>query len=530
MDQQNLQNNWNLTSKTRVILATIAVLALLSVKLLFFYIMAVNEVDVLPLARQYADPTWIPGDWYLNQPAGYRQLFQALFGRLIVSLGFLSGSIVGRFICYSLVASGLVLIGRKLGLNLFSLLLGVSLFLLRQSAAAGEWLVGGLETKAVAYGLILLAIGLMLSRRYRLMALMLGLATSFHILVGAYAFLTVLGWFILRRKTRFPSMQEFGLILLIYLAASAFGLKSVIEQLLSPTPTGALTPSFFYVFIRLPHHLNPLSWPFTWWVIPLIYLVILVGSVRVIWLNRPSKELSEPYTARIELFEFTLISLVPFILGLVIAPFDSQGRLLQYYPFRLGDVMLPLNTCLLFACAVQPILTGKRKLWALLGVLCLLLTMTFVPKSSRLPIIFQSLSQFPGQQQEVNPQWKDMCNWIRNNTQKDAVIVSAPAELNNFSWLTERATVAKFKLLPQSKAGILNWSERMRDLSGDFAIANPLSSLKGQLLSDGYNRLTTNQAKTLIAKYQASYLVTRIQHQLDLPIAYRNQSYVLYKK
>jgi len=51
----------------------------------------VNEVDILPLAKQYADPTWISGDWYLNQPPGYR-LLQALFGRLVVIWGVLATS------------------------------------------------------------------------------------------------------------------------------------------------------------------------------------------------------------------------------------------------------------------------------------------------------------------------------------------------------------------------------------------------------------------------------------------------------
>jgi hypothetical protein len=32
-----------------------------------------------------------------------------------------------------------------------------------------------------------------------------------------------------------------------------------------------------------------------------------------------------------------------------------------------------------------------------------------------------------------------------------------------------------------------------------------------------------------MAKYQASYLVTGIEHRLELPVAYRNLSYVLYK-
>lgn len=54
----------------------------------------VNEVDILPLARQYADPTWIPDDWYLNQPPGYRMLFLALFGLLASNWGFLATSLI----------------------------------------------------------------------------------------------------------------------------------------------------------------------------------------------------------------------------------------------------------------------------------------------------------------------------------------------------------------------------------------------------------------------------------------------------
>jgi hypothetical protein len=58
----------------------LAVTAFLSLKLLLDSNMGGsgwNEVDVLPLAKHYADPTWIPGDWYLNQPPGYRLLFHA---------------------------------------------------------------------------------------------------------------------------------------------------------------------------------------------------------------------------------------------------------------------------------------------------------------------------------------------------------------------------------------------------------------------------------------------------------------------
>jgi len=94
-----------LRSPHRTGLQILIVIAFLSFKLLLERNMgSVNEVDILP--KQYADPTWISGDWYLNPP-GYRLLFLALFGRLAVIWGF-SNLLIGRLLCYSLVSSGLV--------------------------------------------------------------------------------------------------------------------------------------------------------------------------------------------------------------------------------------------------------------------------------------------------------------------------------------------------------------------------------------------------------------------------------------
>ena len=103
------------------------VLVLVSIRLLLKANMAWNEVDVLPLARQYVDQNWIAQDWYLNQPPGYRVLFQTIIDTLINYWGFLTTSIRVRLTSYALFPSGLVLIARKLGLNLLRLLLPVSL-------------------------------------------------------------------------------------------------------------------------------------------------------------------------------------------------------------------------------------------------------------------------------------------------------------------------------------------------------------------------------------------------------------------
>lgn len=532
------------TSLRGTMLQILTLIAFLSFKLLLEANMGfVNEIDVLPLAKQYVHPTWIPGDWYLNQPSGYRLLFLTLFGRLADNWGFLATSVIGRLLCYALVAVGLVRLGRILGLSLPLLLLALGLFLYAgssQSAAASEWLVGSLEPKAVAYGFLLLAVGLMLEGRYRWMALMLGLATSFHVLVGGWAFLAVVGWLSLRRKTDFTDIRYLGSILLIYIAASAFAIGAILEQLFTPTPKGAVQPSYVYVFWRLPHHLNPLSWSSDWWVQPLVYLLILVFSVALLWRHRHSEPFSKYFPACIGLAEFTLIALVPFILGLIVAPFDSQGSLLQYYPFRLGDILLPLSTCLLFACVLEQTFTGRTRRGLVLACLLLLSWMC----STQIVQFHEqlvALPRFPSQEQGVeNPEWKQLCGWVRTHTPKNAVVVSSPGEFESFTWLAQRPTIAKFKLLPQTKAGIVAWYERLTDLSGNLYpwpdVTNTEddgTEIKAEIknkLTTGYNHLTTAQAETLMVKYRADYFVTRIEHQLDLPIAYRNSLYILYKK
>ena len=493
-----------------------------------------NEVDILPLAKHYADPSWVSQDWYLSQAGGYRFLFELTFGWLIVNFGFLATSIIGRLCCYSLVAIGLVLIGQQLRLSLPFLLLATIFFAgqgVAQGASAGEWIVGGLEAKAVAYGLILMAIALMLAGRYLGMALLLGLATSFHVLVGGWAFLTTLGWFCLRPSTRLSKLREiYPLLLLLYLAASAVALPSVVQQFAS-TPTDAIAPSYIYVFLRLSHHLNPFAWHWLVWTKLIISLLLFRATLVRIKRQADLQGWSETDFARLGLAEFALVSLIPSVCGLAIAPFDLQGHWLQYYPFRFADVILPLTTCLLIACVFEyrSLAGGKR----LKSLVCIVLLVVFGAQTALFAQDLLLLRQFPSQQQEVDPQWKVMSEWIRSHTPEDAIIVSHPIELANFTWLTERSTIAKFKLFPQTQAQILEQYERLDDLSGHHLAAYVKGGLVNkretmQVLSAGFVQLSTSQAEALMNKYCASFFLTNVKHNLNLEVAYRYDPYILY--
>ena len=146
-----------------------------------------NELDYLPLARQAVDPGWLPQDWYLNQPAGHHLAFDCTVGWLLRMFPFETAMFIGRMLAYLLFALALQALARALGLQGGWMGLALLGFLPNQSLVAGEWMVGGLETKPFAYACCILAVAALLQGRLSFTFLLLGLTITFHVLVGLYA-------------------------------------------------------------------------------------------------------------------------------------------------------------------------------------------------------------------------------------------------------------------------------------------------------------------------------------------------------
>jgi len=157
---------------------------------------------------------------------------------------------------------------------------------------------------------------------YRWMALMLGLAASFHVLVGGWAFLAVVGWLVLRRKTHLSILGIWGRFFNLHSSECVYCLGWCWSSY--SLPPHRFCTAFLCVCLSAMPHLNPLSWPSNWW-IERVYLLVLVLSVGMLWRQHQSEKFSEQYAARMGLAEFTLITLVPFILGLVVAPLTPKA-------------------------------------------------------------------------------------------------------------------------------------------------------------------------------------------------------------
>jgi hypothetical protein len=127
--------------------------------------------------------------------------------------------------------------------------------------------------------------------------------------------------------------------------------------------------------------------------------------------------------------------------------------------------------------------------------------------------------------------WAAMCEWVRNNTPRDAVFL-VPRHAQTFKWRAERAEVASFKDVPQDAAGLVEWSKRMAELHqvGWWADGTPQF---GRSVADmGATRL-----RELASRYGASYALSEDPldaagyapgRRASLPIAHRVGPYTLY--
>jgi hypothetical protein len=269
-----------------------------------------------------------------------------------------------------------------------------------------------------------------------------------------------------------------------------------------------------------------------------LWLLRRIASARIAPAADPA--LSSPRPPEVRLALLVTLAMMPFVVGLLIAPFDVRGTLLRFYPFRVGGVLLPLGAYLLAALAVQrsAAMLPPRLRRAFTALIIVALAGSFIMTSE---IFRENLSTIaeasaPGGGRGTDgEEWAAACGAVRVLTPAGAVVVTPPAGGADFTWRTGRARVANFKLMPQNPRAIVEWYGRMRDLAGGADLA----ALPGQFakydaedfrdaVTSGFKSLSTADASRLMEKYGARHLLTTSDHVLALPVLYRNARYTLY--
>lgn len=156
----------------------------------------------------------------------------------------------------------------------------------------------------------------------------------------------------------------------------------------------------------------------------------------------------------------------------------------------------------------------------LLGVLGVAWTGT------RLPFPLTRLSAPIRPHLEYSGGFEAIAFWARANTARDALFIVPPDSVT-FRLKAERAIVINFFAMPFKDASILEWRERLYNFAGGRRL--PLGYTATAQLADAYRQLNREQLVRLAGQYQADYLVVEAGQRLDLPIAYRTTTHVVYR-
>ena len=513
----------------------------------------VNEPHYLAKARAFVDPGWCSRDFFLTS-ANAHYCFFWLVGQMTQWLSFDQIAVAGRIFSALLLAIGWTLLARAVHLGPIFSVLSAAMFasLSLLGSFSGEWLLGGFESKVPAWGLCLIAVSLWISGRGSVRSMLLagiicGLGCSLHPVVGGWvaacvctaSALIFVADLILKRpqsNAENPRSSLAGLI--------AFSTQTILFALPGLIPALTLVfdkslpqkdrelASFYQVFWRLKHHLDPTEIPGSQW----LYL-LLVGSGLVggLWcLSRYHSGSTRTDGLRWMLVFFIMSALIA-LAGIIIGwhtvraqeldGWEWRASLLKFYPFRCFDALLPITTALVFGRLLQAfspqsepsnsitsgsfaggLLSPPRvQQIAFCGMLLLPLWLSW--RSREAAPAGYTMDQFTD--------WRQACDWLRENTPQDALILT-PRESSAFKWFAERAEYVCYKDCPQDAVGILTWNKRLW-LLHDWTLQSSSDAL--------YDK---RDLQILRAKTDCDFIVTRILGPFETDPLWDGQHWKIY--
>jgi L-rhamnose mutarotase len=540
-----------------------------------------NEPYYVGKAIHYWNQDSLRGDFFMES-ADVQTVFYFTFGWLSLWLSPTTLIWTGRLVGWFLLAWA----WRRLSMAViprpwFSVLTG-ALFgcLMERCHMAGEWIIGGIESKVFAYVLVLFGLESLLRNRWNRALWLFGAAASFHVLVGGWSIVAAaLAWSLIRRcqasvvlpanyaisqpnqePDRCPSLLAilpgvFGAILL-----ALPGLIPALRLDWGVDPETLRQSHQIYVFERLSHHLvlSGMRSDF-------IRRMALLG---VIWLALGQLTPAGATLRRLRAFVAgaVVIACVGAALhSLIFVDRAFAAGLLRYYWFRLLDVAMPLGVSMEIAvliatrmagvscasagagtaaglpsseespvgpsaCGAGPVRSVCRRgrWWLALALLAIGIHLGDYVKD-RWSYVRDPWSSPPRSFVPTNADaykaWREACDWIVSSGQipEHATFIT-PRRSQTFKWYTGRNEVATWKDVPQDATTLLEWWTRIQDIYATRqTLPNP--PWHESMAEVGAERL-----RELGAKYHADYVITDVTDPLlSLPEVYHNSLYVIYR-
>ena len=466
-----------------------------------------NEDVYLLRGQQLLDHTYLAADWlwgfqpetsFVRVPFDW---FSAGLGSMTPSV--IATAIIGRGLMWMLVLAGLVWGMRAVEIAPLVVGVGTLIWLfIGQSWMAGEWVLGGVESKVFAYACLFFAIGCAAHSRWAIAGGLVGVAVWSHVLVGAWggfalgvAALLVGGVSSIQPVLRYSAAAALvGMPALVYAAGKMLFVAG--DDVAVAPYLDAGVASRLFVEFRNPHHLDPAGF-----LTPLRFLLGVV-LFTLAWLASRRAGLASEH---VRLLRGVMLGMmVCFALALVFRSL-SLWSLLKFYPARVADTLLPLFTLLILAqfayhrCGIylRSLPGWERTLGSRISIVVVVVwlfwaTVLFTP---RVPTAIALAT---------NPLPDDpLVSWVHEYTEPDDVLAVHPCLAPAYQYL-QRAQVVSFKSAPVAPVQFSRWYERLNALA-DGASLTSTGFAVCEEVTPHFRQLDTAALLVLRAGYNADY-------------------------
>ena len=494
----------------------------------------VNEPHYLAKAKHFWQADWASRDLFLNSTDAHH-VFYWTCGWWTRWLTLVQTAWLGRCLTLFLLAWSWLRLVRQItirpGVAPLSAL--VLLALIEHGHMAGEWLVGGFEAKGLAYVLVWCGLAQLVRRRWRWVWPLLGLAASFHVLVGGWSVVAALFVWLCEGKRRLPLSSMWPWLVIGGLAAAP-GLVPALLMSYGQPPEMIRDAQKIYVYFRLPHHLYLPAMP--------AFFVARFAALTLAWACLIGvRRTLPPCQGRMggrerRLQAFVLGCLLIAMLGALLSLADlawyrlyqvhlpGAAGLLRFYWFRLSDIMAPVGLGLSLAIIACRFRTGTSKRgipWLPVAVSGMLILTSLMFSVEKLTAVVwpRPAPALQGTEQTALVEWQAACAWAGRETPSDALFFT-PRESRTFRWYADRGEVVSWKDIPQEPQDILDWQRRLIDIHYNRATRRWFTSLAERSPAD---------LKRLAERYQTQYLIAENYPSLRMPVVYRNAAYTIYE-
>ena len=164
------------------------ILTIITIVFCFEFKISYNEMDIFTYARATFQQGFSP-EWYQKFQFPSNFLFNWILGFLMSNYNPFKIIILGRVLSYILISYSFIYLSRTLKLTFLTSILTYIIFIYFFKDGigdAGEWMVGGLESKVFAYSFAIFSLSSFLRKKNSVGFLFAGLALSTHLLIGIY--------------------------------------------------------------------------------------------------------------------------------------------------------------------------------------------------------------------------------------------------------------------------------------------------------------------------------------------------------